>query len=201
MKKKGNFFLPSLLVSLLGHIAILCIVFPVQKLQIDPRAQFEIPVKIRLDTPIPESPQTQGAPDAKDKPVSVPVPIHPKIIQKESVKSLVQVAKPSLSGGEIHPLIAVPGDRMVATTLNAVVPIYPKQALNNNWEGTVVVDVKIDSNGKPYEVELVSSSGHDILDKAFVTTVKRYYRFAPRRLFGQDVESNLRLSYRYELGQ
>jgi protein TonB len=50
---------------------------------------------------------------------------------------------------------------------------YPRVALDNNWEGTVVVRVVVQPNGLNATYTVVKSSGHDVLDKQAVETVSR----------------------------
>ncbi|MGE4169425.1 MAG: energy transducer TonB [Candidatus Margulisiibacteriota bacterium] len=93
----------------------------------------------------------------------------------------------------------LPGDRGVAEVSGSGAPIYPKEALNNEWTGTVVVDIQINKDGVPESVTVVRSSGHPVLDNAFARIVKEKYRFKPKRVMGVDLPSSLRLSYTFAL--
>ena len=84
----------------------------------------------------------------------------------------------------------VVGQNHVTTTL--------KNAINNNWQGTVIVDVTVDDKGKVVKVNIYRSSGFDILDQSFVDTVKSEYYFKPKRVLGEDKTDTIRLKYDYE---
>ncbi len=42
---------------------------------------------------------------------------------------------------------------------------YPRAALDNNWEGRAIVRMVIGANGMIASLTVVSSAGHEILDK------------------------------------
>ncbi|NBV41237.1 energy transducer TonB [bacterium] len=94
---------------------------------------------------------------------------------------------------------SLPGDRGTATVLKRVSPIYPKTALNQGLEGRVVVEVNVSDQGEIESLTVVQSSGHSILDNAFVSTIKKYYRFEPKRVMGIDVASKIRVDYTFEI--
>lgn len=94
---------------------------------------------------------------------------------------------------------SLPGDRKQPVTSKKVTPIYPKKALNNEWEGTVKLSVTISASGKPMVVKIVSSSGYDILDKAFIRAVKGQYQFKPKRVMGKNMVGNLLLSHTFSI--
>ena len=52
------------------------------------------------------------------------------------------------------------------TCLKCVRPIYPPIALRRGAEGTPIVKVWINKKGKVFKAELISSSGHESIDKA-----------------------------------
>ncbi len=59
-------------------------------------------------------------------------------------------------------------------------PSYPSQAKRMEWEGDVTVSFVINKKGKVESLILEKSSGHELLDKAVLNTVKKGWRF-PRR--------------------
>ena len=93
----------------------------------------------------------------------------------------------------------MPGDRPAAIISQKSDPIYPKQALNNEWEGTVTVEVLISKLGKPLRIKITQSSGYVSLDQSFVRTIKEFYTFKPKRVGGQDQRSLIQLSYSFSL--
>ncbi|MDD2724959.1 MAG: energy transducer TonB [Methylovulum sp.] len=55
---------------------------------------------------------------------------------------------------------------------------YPRIAQMRQWEGTVVLDIRVLANGSAGEVKIVRGSGHEILDESAVEQVKSW-RFIP----------------------
>lgn len=50
-------------------------------------------------------------------------------------------------------------------------PPYPRLARKRGWEGTLMVEFKIATDGTCFDVVVVESSGHAVLDQAAVETV------------------------------
>jgi protein TonB len=57
-------------------------------------------------------------------------------------------------------------------------PHYPNEARKNGYQGEVILRVEVLSNGRVGQVEVKSSSGHEILDRSALTAVKQW-RFIP----------------------
>jgi protein TonB len=64
--------------------------------------------------------------------------------------------------------------------LNNPPPEYPSAAARQNWEGTVVLRVRVLSTGRVETVEIRESSGRRILDDQAVRTVKQWL-FTPSK--------------------
>ena len=64
--------------------------------------------------------------------------------------------------------------------LRSVHPIYPRIAKKSGWEGTVLVRVTVEANGRASKVDVSRSSGHKVLDDAAVKAIKRW-SFRPAR--------------------
>ena len=67
-------------------------------------------------------------------------------------------------------------------------PNYPPLAQRNGWEGRVLLRLYISAAGTVTKVEVVRSSGYDILDAEAVATL-RTWRGAPATLNGRPVET------------
>ncbi|RAP26612.1 hypothetical protein DID74_01695 [Candidatus Marinamargulisbacteria bacterium SCGC AG-333-B06] len=78
-------------------------------------------------------------------------------------------------------------------------PYYPKEAINFSFEGTVVVDVLINTQGRISTVTIIQSSGHNILDEAFISTIKSTYIFKPKRVDGVNVADTVTLAHTFSL--
>ena len=92
-----------------------------------------------------------------------------------------------------------PGDRKKAIIINKHAPYYPKTAINNGWQGKVTVKVFINTKGRISHIKLIKSSGHKLLDNAFIETIKTNYKFKPKRKLGINKTSSLILSYTFKL--
>ncbi len=77
-------------------------------------------------------------------------------------------------------------------------PDYPAEAIARGIEGTVVLRLTIDEQGRVIEVEVARSSGHAILDEAAVAAV-RSWRGRPARRGGRDVRIRQLLPIRFRL--
>lgn len=64
--------------------------------------------------------------------------------------------------------------------LFTIPPVYPRIARESGWEGTVLVRVLVQTDGRPGSVRVRKSSGHAILDDAAIETVKKW-RFIPAK--------------------
>ena len=50
---------------------------------------------------------------------------------------------------------------------------YPRVAMDNNWEGKVVIRMVIGSNGMISAISIVNSAGHEILDKQALDMIQK----------------------------
>jgi protein TonB len=73
-----------------------------------------------------------------------------------------------------------------ADYLNNPRPSYPQAARRMGFQGKVVLNVEVLASGRAGQVQLHTSSGHEILDNAALQTVKTW-RFSPARRLGQVV--------------
>ncbi len=64
--------------------------------------------------------------------------------------------------------------------LRRINPLYPLIAKKSGWEGTVLIRVAVEKNGRASKVDVSRSSGHKVLDDAAVKAVKRW-SFRPAR--------------------
>lgn len=71
---------------------------------------------------------------------------------------------------------------------SAPAPTYPREALLNGIQGTVVLKVLVDVDGKPLSVEIERSSGNRRLDDAARRQVLRKWMFRPAIRDGRAVQ-------------
>ena len=50
---------------------------------------------------------------------------------------------------------------------------YPRVAMDNNWEGKVVIRMVIGANTMISSMSIKTSSGHDVLDQAAMETLRK----------------------------
>ncbi len=77
-------------------------------------------------------------------------------------------------------------------------PEYPERARREGWEGTVLLRVLVDEEGKSKGIEVSWSSGFETLDQAAVKTVKGW-RFYPARYGEKRVESWVKIPIVFSL--
>lgn len=87
----------------------------------------------------------------------------------------VSASASTTSDGTITPASAT------ADHLNNPPPQYPALALKRKWQGTVQLRVQVLESGRPGEIQIVRSSGRDILDQAAVAAVRQWSFVAARR--------------------
>ncbi|MDA1053637.1 MAG: energy transducer TonB [Planctomycetota bacterium] len=98
----------------------------------------------------------------------------------------------------VQPPRSVGTDRTAPSFTTSPPPNYPTVAIQNNWEGTVLLRVYIDAGGTVDEVEVARSSGHPVLDGAAVTAVRRW-RGSPATQNGQAISTTELLPVRFKL--
>ena len=65
-------------------------------------------------------------------------------------------------------------------------PVYPYQARIRGIEGDVVLKIHIDNGGVPSRIEMIHSSGYNILDQAAIKGVEKW-RFDPASKNGVNI--------------
>jgi TonB family protein len=105
----------------------------------------------------------------------------------------------SLKNSKKNKYKTIPGDRALPLVSQRGAPIYPKSALNSELTGKVLVKATINTKGQPEKIKILKSSGHAILDNAFMETIKKYYLFKPKIKDGKAVAGEIELEYTYRL--
>ena len=74
---------------------------------------------------------------------------------------------------------------------------YPSEAMQQGWEGTAQVRVKVGADGRISGIELVSSSGHEMLDEQAKITASKAKPFVqiPTALRGQAFDAEIRVVF------
>lgn len=159
------------------------------------------PVALPRPDPKPEPPPVERAEPAEESPPAKAVQAPP-----EPVAPPAPTESPSASA--THNGHAANAKREGATSgegnspahyLQRPNPEYPAVAKRRNWEGRVVVRVKILADGSCGQAEIHQSSGHDVLDEAALEAVCKV-RYAPNKRNGQPVEgwANVPINFNLE---
>jgi len=77
-------------------------------------------------------------------------------------------------------------------------PKYPRVARRRGYEGTVLLKVMVDGEGKVNELLLLKSSGHEVLDNSALKTVKDWM-FRPGTVDGRPMKMWVQVPVRFEL--
>ena len=79
---------------------------------------------------------------------------------------------------------------------------YPRLASRKKWEGRVDVDFTVGRDGKLKDLALTGSSGHDLLDREALATVRRAQPFPPIPDFleGNKIRASISLVFRLDQG-
>ena len=77
-------------------------------------------------------------------------------------------------------------------------PEYPMIARKKGWQGRLLLNVSVSKNGDVISVNVLKTSGFEILDKTSVETIK-IWKFIPARIGGKNVEDNLNIPVSFKL--
>ena len=97
------------------------------------------------------------------------------------------VVEPALQGGGVDDGKPLAGAHLEYAANPP--PTYPREALLHGDEGTVMLEVLVDVDGRPLEVTISRSSGHRELDLAAKRQVLAHWRFKPALRNGQPVQA------------
>jgi periplasmic protein TonB len=133
----------------------------------------------------PVVPRTPAPPVAPPTPMSTVAPDVPVTPPETSVPTTIADAAPSTSA---TPDIGASGASQTLAYATPVRPRYPADSARAHEEGTVVLRVLVDADGRPQRVEIARSSGHARLDAAARDGVL-HARFRPVMRDGAAVEA------------
>jgi protein TonB len=89
-------------------------------------------------------------------------------------------------------------DRRLPRVQENPLPVYPAQAIVDRVEGTVMLRIRVATDGSVDRVEVLAGSGHAALDAEALRAVGRW-RFAPATRGGEPVAAWIRLPVRFRL--
>jgi protein TonB len=160
---------------------------------LEPPPPVKPPPPIELQRIVPKTPPAT----VTQKHVEAPPVVAPPIATDEGSAPMVPpapvadtIAPPSVQAGPVEATLAY---------VAAPAPRYPSQAIRGHMEGTVTLRVLVDETGKPLDVVIESSSGHDLLDRAARDQVLARWRFQPAQSNGQKVRAWARIPVTFDL--
>jgi periplasmic protein TonB len=139
----------------------------------------EIPV-IKLERYTPPVIPPQVVQPQKPVKKEQPKPVQPKVVTDNPNIVEKYVAPAPVAEGPAQPVETITEASATAAYLNNPPPVYPESAQEKGWEGTVILSVLVQPDGKAKTVEVKTSSGRKILDQAATQTVQRW-TFVPAR--------------------
>jgi TonB family protein len=77
-------------------------------------------------------------------------------------------------------------------------PLYPPEARRNGYHGEVLLKVEVLSNGQVGKIEVKKSSGHKVLDRSALNTVRKW-KFIPARKGETPVSLWVNIPIRFQL--
>jgi len=158
----------------------------------------EIP-KIKLERYTPPVIPPQVVQTTKEVKKEIPKPVPQKVVTDNP--NIIEKFVPPAPVAEGPPQVAEKVTEASATAayLHNPPPVYPEAAQEKGWEGTVVLSVLVQPDGKAKTVEVKTTSGRKILDQAAVQTVQRW-TFVPARKGETAVEGWVEVPIDFRLG-
>jgi protein TonB len=126
------------------------------------------PARVRRETSTPPSPS--APPQATSPPSAEPAPAAPAAPSAPAATSDPKVAAPAAPSADAGTLETY---RMDLMRMARNYKRYPRVALDNNWEGRVVVRMVIGTNGMIASISVLTSAGHEVLDKQAVDMIQK----------------------------
>lgn len=146
--------------------------------------------------PVPPVPKPPVRPTPRATPLAATVPVQlaesALVVEAASTTTAVESIEPS-------PGLAGPSQAAQIAYDEASPPPYPSLAKRRGWEGTVLLRVRVDKNGRPREVLIERSSGHGLLDRSASEHVLARWRFQPALRDGAPVGAWARVPINFTL--
>lgn len=141
---------------------------------------------------IPEKVQVPVIPVPAAKPAPAPVP-EAEDVYSRSAEAVLSAPEAAVSVAASLPDIHTP-----PVFLDKPDPVYPPAAVKKGLAGTVVLLLNIDEEGRLAGSEIISSSGHKLLDNAAVKAVEKW-SFSPGKIGEKAVSGSVTAEIRFEL--
>ena len=157
----------------------------------------EVRVRGRRPQVIEKLPKAQKRPVISKKMVSAPVKPDKVIFEESETQEEIVTDIDVAAAVDIRKKTPVVREAVPLYRVNPP-PEYPRLARKRGYQGTVVLDVLVDQNGKVGNLRLFTSSGHSILDKKAMVSVKEWL-FEPAMKGDKKLDMWVRVPVRFEL--
>jgi len=154
-----------------------------------------IPIIDRIKPPVPptrpekvEVVKPEKAVTRTPKP-DIVQPVTEQIVVDQGSLQADEVTQPTANDATID---IAPGNPVAGVRLEyaeAPSPPYPREALLAGLQGTVLLQVLVDVDGRPLQVDIQKSSGHRKLDEEARRFVLKHWTFRPAMKNGQPVQA------------
>jgi periplasmic protein TonB len=121
---------------------------------------------------------------------------------QSTAPTVVTTVTPPAPPEPAAPVAATPEPARVTPKIDAShsrEPEYPPAARRLGLQGSVILEVLIDVDGRVRESKLVQSSGYDVLDQAALAGVKDNYRFVPGTVDGKPQQMWYTFKFNWKL--
>jgi len=153
--------------------------------------------------PVPK-PMVKKVVQPRPEPPSIPAPMEPQPEEFDAAAFLTPDQNPPEAAPAAEPEDIDTADDRAAVQASVPLydlnppPHYPRAARRRNYQGTVMLDVRVTVDGVVAEVRIADSSGYSILDRSAAKSVKGW-RFSPALRAGQPIEMWVQVPVRFEL--
>ena len=145
------------------------------------------------------SPNKKGMVKLEEKPEPKPEPPRKEEEKKPKRDEMqMQQLTSDLTSPDAKEMASVVTRPVAARYLNNPPPHYPEKARLRKQQGTVLLDVRVKTDGKPRDIRIVQSSGHHSLDQAALQAV-RLWEFLPARHGSTHVEANVEIPITFRI--
>jgi protein TonB len=151
--------------------------------------------------PVPEVPAPPRRPSPQPRRTATPDSV-PVTLAESAISVPVTTAEPEVANTASTEIAAPASHSARIAYGQASPPPYPGRAKRLGWEGTVLLRVRVDTDGRPREVVIERSSGHRLLDRSASEHVLGRWRFEPAVVDGEAVAAWARvpITFRLERG-
>ena len=179
---------------------------PPKKVKKPKQTQKPKPRKKPAPVAIPKKPPPEMAPEQVSQPLNEPLADY-EAFEMDNMES----ASPAASAEEPVQVAALPSEADTTpepspSGIKEAIPLYrdnpppryPRIARRRGFEGTVVLEVLVNREGKVADYRIIQSCGHSVLDKAAMKSIRNWL-FEPGMRGEKKVEMWVKVPIRFQL--